>query len=137
MLEPSSMDFDKAMTLGPNVVATIIDDGAVLLDLDSKYFYTVNRSGQAIIAMLEDGVTAPDLLARCASWGMPDTQREEVRSFLARLADDRLIEVAPAAGAASSVSFDAAWQPPTIERQREPLQRIMASAFDPSLPLAE
>lgn len=137
MSQASSVDSDEAMTLGANVVATIIDDGAVLLDLDSKYFYTVNRSGQAIIAMLEDGVTAGELLARCASWGMPDTDRAEVQGFLTRLLDDRLIEPSPAPGDTAAVSFDAAWQLPTIERQREPLQRIMASAFDPSLPLAE
>jgi hypothetical protein len=29
------------------------------------------------------------------------------------------------------------WRPPTIDKHREPLQRIVISAFDPTLPLAE
>jgi hypothetical protein len=135
--DASSVDSETTMMLGANVVSTIVDEGAVLLDLESKYFYTVNRSGQAIIAMLEEGVSSRDLLAQCASWGMPEAHRGDVETFLSRLVDDRLIGTAPMAGAASTASLDAAWHAPTIERQREPLQRIMASAFDPSLPLAE
>ncbi len=137
MTDSSSVNSEATILLGANVVSTIVDEGAVLLDLDSKYFYTVNRSGQAIVAMLEDGVTERDILARCADWGMPDTHRGDVEAFLARLGDDRLIETGAGGGATTAVSLAAAWEPPTIERQREPLQRIMASAFDPSLPLAE
>jgi hypothetical protein len=40
------------------------------------------------------------------------------------------------AAAAGGVTV-AAWVSPSLSKHREPLQRIMVSAFDPGLPLAE
>ena len=83
------------------MVSTIVDDGAVLLDLNTKYFYSVNWPGAAIVMLLEGGVSRSEVIHACASWGMPSRAVRDVDGFL------------------------------------HTLQRIMASAFDPSLPLAE
>jgi hypothetical protein len=48
-----------------------------------------------------------------------------------------LVEECDATAPAPPVTFEGPWQPPAIERQREPLQSIVTSAFDPSVPLAE
>ncbi len=126
------------MALRPDVVATVLEEGAVLLDLESKYFYSLNRSGWAIAQLLEQGATRAQVLARCAAWGMEPGQTAAVDGFLDALVTDRLVETGdhPEDGP-DAAAFDGPWQVPSIERQREPLQRIMASAFDPSLPLAE
>ncbi len=35
---------EAAFRLRPDVVATVLDGGALLLDLESKYFYLLNRA---------------------------------------------------------------------------------------------
>ena len=45
------MDKASKLTLRPDVVATVLEDGAVLLDLETKYFYSVNPSGWAILQL--------------------------------------------------------------------------------------
>jgi hypothetical protein len=37
----------------------------------------------------------------------------------------------------AGISPEGDWRPPELEKHREPLYRIMTSAFDPTLPLAE
>lgn len=126
----------ERIALRPDVVSTVVDDGAVLLDLQSKYFYTVNRAGVAILTILEDGASRGEILRLCGQWGMPAMDTDSVTAFIDVLANDDLVEtIGP--GALGDSDFAAPWERPVIEKQREPLQRIMASAFDPSLPLAE
>lgn len=126
----------ERIALRPDVVSTVVDDGAVLLDLHSKYFYTVNRAGVAILTILEDGASRGEILRLCGQWGMPAMDIDSVTAFIDVLANDDLVEtIGP--GALGDCDFTAPWERPVIEKQREPLQRIMASAFDPSLPLAE
>ena len=110
--------------LRPDVVATVLDHGALLLDLDSKYFYLLNPSGWAVTQLFESGSSA-DL--------------EGVRSTVDEMIRERLLQ--PTNGAAATVPTDgeppAQWEPVKLERQAEPLQRVIVSAFDPSIPLAE
>ena len=127
----------EVMTLRPDVVSTVLDQGAVLLDLETKYFYTVNASGWAVLKMLELGVSRRQIAAQCLGWGMPEAQQADLERFLNRLQSERLIEAGGGSGAPQSHALEGPWCPPEIEKQKEPLQRIMASAFDPSLPLAE
>src|SRR5262245_56392860 len=47
----------KPLSLQPHVVTTVIDDGAVLFDLETKYFYRLNATGWAMVKMFEDGAT--------------------------------------------------------------------------------
>jgi hypothetical protein len=128
---------DRRIGLRDDVVSTIIDDGAMLLDLRTKYFFSLNPSGAAILELIEAGATRQEVLDACTDWGMPIDQAPMVDAFLDALARDDLIEVGVDGGPASAAPLAGDWLPPSVEKQREPLQRIMASAFDPSLPLAE
>lgn len=135
-LSETSLD-RAAFALRPDVVATVLDDGAVLLDLETKYFYALNASGWSLAQLFESGATAADAerFAR-ASGAAPD---DGVRRFVTALVDYGLVEEI-AEGAEADVTVVAAparWSPPTVERQAEPLQQVIASAFDPSMPLAE
>ncbi|HET6468254.1 MAG TPA: PqqD family protein [Geminicoccaceae bacterium] len=127
----------ETMALRSDVVSTVLDPGAILLDLETKYFYTVNASGWAVLQLLEQGASRHQIEAQCASWGMPATQQGELDRFLERLVGERLVETGAGGGPLQPVALDEPWSPPEIDKQKEPLQRLMASAFDPSLPLAE
>lgn len=127
---------NQSFTLRPDIVVTVVDDSAVLLDLDSKYFYSVNAPGWAIVQMLEAGAPEEGILARCRAWGCDPESDKAITGFLAEFRDHGLV-VAGGQGEAGEVSWNGPWCDPVIEKHKEPLQRVMVSAFDPSLPLAE
>ncbi len=124
--------------LRADVVVTVFDDGAVLLDLESKFFYTVNAAGWGIVQMLENGAAREQIVAQCRAWGDTDAGAATVNAFLDCFEQEGLVtrEAGTPAVAAASCLEDA-WTAPAIEKHREPLQRLITSAFDPSLPLAE
>ena len=127
-----------SLSLRPDVVATVLEDGAVLLDLDSKYFYSLNSTAWSIVQLFEQGTSIPEVESRCEEWGVPAAERNTVAQFIDTLLTERLV-VGGSAGAPgiSSPSAPAEWVAPRLEKHREPLQRVMVSAFDPSIPLAE
>jgi len=122
--------------LRTDVVATVLDHGALLLDLESKYFYLLNPSGWAVAQLFEDGATVEHAVERSRAWGASDADVEGVRDQVQRMSMERLLE--PASTPLNSVGDGVAiWEPVTFERQPEPLQKVIVSAFDPSIPLAE
>ena len=128
----------SALTLRPDVVATVLDEGAVLLDLQTKYFYALNPSGWAVVQLLESGTTASAVQACCARWGAPAD--DAARAFVESLHAFGLLEAADASLEpvdATAIEAPSPWSQPTVERQAEPLQQVIVSAFDPSIPLAE
>ena len=131
-----SLEPNGSFTLRPDVVATVLDHGALLLDLESKYFYLLNPSGWAVTQLFEEGASIDHALDRARAWGAPDTDLDGVRGALQQMIGERLLE--PSASVAN-VAGEAPpeWLPMTVERQAEPLQRVIVSAFDPSIPLAE
>jgi hypothetical protein len=123
----------QMLTLRPTIAAAVLDDGAVLLDLTSKYFYSLNGSAWAIVQLFETGASAADAERQCAAWG-----GDEAAAFIAQLMRYDLLEAA-AAGAVTvePPAYHGPWIAPVIEQQAEPLERVIVSAFDPSIPLAE
>ena len=126
----------SGFALRPDVVATILDHGALLLDLDSKYFYLLNPSGWAITQLFEDGATVEHALSRAQAWGATDADLGAINAMVGQMQSERLIEpTGSVANAAGTAPLE--WQPVSLERQAEPLQKVIVSAFDPSIPLAE
>lgn len=123
----------------PDVVATVIEDGAVLLDLETKYFYRLNRTGWAIAQLFESGATMQDVYAYCQALGAPASDQVSVSALIDMLLRDHLIEASDGQAQSNLNEQVAAidWSAPTIEKQAEPLQRVIISAFDPSVPLVE
>ncbi len=124
------------LSLRPDVAVTVLEDEAVLLDLETKYFYSINASGWAIVQLLESGVPRDQIAARCCEWGAKSEDAGAITGFIDVLARDRLL-IAMQQPAVPQPSTLRAWAAPVIEKHKEPLQRIMISAFDPTLPLAE
>ena len=122
--------------LRADVVATVLDHGALLLDLDSKYFYLLNPSGWAVAQLFEDGATVDHVVERSRAWGASEADLDAVRDQVRRMSAEGLLE--PAATPLNNVGEGVAnWEPVSFERQPEPLQKVIVSAFDPSIPLAE
>jgi hypothetical protein len=123
------------LSLRDTVSVGVLDDGAVLLDLESKYFYVLNATGWALTQAFESGASIDDVRRLARTWGASDDAG--VDAFVAQLQGFGLLESGAAGDAAPDVSFTRQWSTPTIERQAEPLQNVMVTAFDPSIPLAE
>jgi hypothetical protein len=124
----------QTMILRPTIAAAVLDDGAVLLDLNSKYFYSLNGSAWAIVQLFENGASAAEAQRQCTAWGAGDT----AAAFIAQLMNFDLLESATAdAVTLEPPAYQGPWIAPVIDRQAEPLERVIVSAFDPSIPLAE
>ena len=57
--------------------------------------------------------------------------------FINTLEEENLIVMFDQILPEEEINLNGVWTEPTIEKQKEPLQRIMTSAFDPTMPLAE
>jgi hypothetical protein len=119
--------------LRADVVATVLDEGALLLDLQSKYFYLLSPSAWGIVQLFEAGTTAEHARAVCAPVGAAPEEVDGVVSFLV---DEELVEPV-ATDECPDLALAVAWARPTIEKQGEPLQKVIVNAFDPTIPLAE
>ncbi len=127
---------DGHWRLRPDVVCTVLNDGAVVLDLRSKYFYSANATAWAILQMFETGATLAEVRAARQRWaGHKDAPA--VDEVLNQIFAEDLVEPAEAPATAPPEAAVSAWVPPMLCKNHEPLQRIMVSAFDPGLPLAE
>jgi hypothetical protein len=126
------------LVLRPNVAVAVVGDGAVLLDLETKYFFSVNSTGWAIVRMFERGTTPEQVRAQCRAWSGGNGIGQDVEAFMQTLLEERLVAEGKLDGTKGPEStLENGWSTPTIEKHSKPLQRIMTSAFDPSIPLAE
>jgi hypothetical protein len=123
--------------LRPDVVATVLSDGAVILDLRSKFFYSANPTGWAIAQMFETGATRAEVHAAGQRWGAGITDVPAINGVIDQMISEGLIEPVETPTPVTASVTVAAWIPPALSKHREPLQRIMVSAFDPGMPLAE
>jgi len=128
---------NESLALRSDVVVSVLEDGAVLLDLSTKYFYSVNSSGWAIVQMFENGSSAEEVKAKCRIWAGRDEDSTPINVFIETLLTENLVVMTTDPSAPHDARLNGGWSRPSIEKHKEPLQRIMTSAFDPSIPLAE
>jgi len=128
---------NRRWKLRPDVVATVLNDGAVMLDLESKFFFSANSSAWAIAEMFESGATRSEVQTACARWGAVNEDNLLVDEIIKQMIAEGLVKSAEGPAAPVQSALTKAWISPTLKKHHEPLQRIMVSAFDPGLPLAE
>jgi hypothetical protein len=127
----------EPIMLRSSVVPTVFADGAVLLDLNTKFFYHVNATGWAIVQLIEStGADMSAILDAARRWGFVPFERDEICRFVEQLVEFDLVEGGDPA-VPPDVEIPLRWTTPSIERKAEPLHRLVTSAFDPSIPLAE
>lgn len=121
----------------PSVVCTVLDDGGVLLHLDTRYYYSLNGPGLAVWSLLEAGEADP-VAQLSGRWAAPGL-RAEVDAFLAELARESLVVEGGGSPAGGSPLLDGVseWSAPRLIRHDVPLNQILSNPFDPSVPLAE
>jgi hypothetical protein len=127
----------RCWKLRPDVVATVLNDGAVMLDLESKFFFSANSSAWAIAEMFESGTTLSAVHEACVRWGAVNGDKLLIDGVIKQMVAEGLIKPADSSAVPARTSPAKIWVTPTLKKHREPLQRIMVSAFDPGLPLAE
>ena len=125
---------ESIWALRPEIIVTTMKDGAVLLDLDTKYFYSLNLSGWALAQQFELANSRGEAVAAAAGWNAPAGQ---VESFIDQLIEAGILAASSETPAVSDEVFTGTWSEPVMEKHREPLHKVMVSAFDPSLPLSE
>ena len=79
----------------PNKVAAEMGEETVILDIESGYYFQLNKSGARIWALIDSPVSVADLCARIeASFDVDrDTCRAEVTDFLALMREKGLIAI--------------------------------------------
>jgi hypothetical protein len=134
----------------PEVVYTDLEDGAVLLHGDTKFFYSLDRVGAEVWRLLDLTDTAEGLTQHIlAQYNVaPELARSSVAGFIEALEREQLV-VEGAAGDSSSAGNQRGPEPsagpsvrkpfsqPELVKHDEPLHAVVMNPFDPQLPLAE
>ena len=127
---------ESCWRLRSDVVSTVLHNGGVILDLRSKFFFSANSTALAIVQMFETGATDAQVLEASRKWGA-NGDLPAVQQIIEQIIGEGLVEsAAPPAGGLPDVTVTT-WVLPVLSKHTEPLQRIMVSAFDPGMPLAE
>ena len=129
----------------PEVVYTDLEEGGVLLHLETKFYYSVNEVGQTIWRLLDSTVRFEELIQGL----MEEYEVEENRArgsvsrFLQDLEREQLVvraEEDSYHGSSVGTIVPANKKPftePELIKHDEPLHEVVMNPFDPQLPLAE
>ena len=82
----------------PSVVCTDMDEGGVLLDLESTAYYSLNRSALRIWNLIDEAPTLDQLAARMTAEFEVDHERalQSVQRIVTMLESERLVRTEPA-----------------------------------------
>lgn len=109
----------------PAVIAEVIDDEAIIVNLDSGAYYSLRDSACKIWELLVQQMTAADVALWMAERysGSPDAIREGVETLLVQLLEEELLvpadvpaSSAPPPAAAQPASERPVFQPPVLEK---------------------
>jgi hypothetical protein len=133
-----------SLSKGPDVVSTELEEGAVLLNLATRTYFSLNDGALAVWNLIEPGRTIEEIAAALSgSFAGVEDHRYMVETFVDRLEAEKLVVRSESPG---EVSFDVApprgvpegmLEPPELLKHDEPLHEVPLHPFDPQLPLAE
>ena len=82
----NALDLDLIPKHGEAVIYRVVEDTAILLNLDNDYYYSLDPLGSEIWSMCDGTQTLGSMLDRvCAEY---DVEREQARGDLLELFDD-------------------------------------------------
>ncbi len=76
----------KAYKKNPSVACTELDDGAVLLNLDTKYYFNLNETGLRIWQILEESQNPLEIAERLAN--EYEVEMERAKASVVKLMED-------------------------------------------------
>ena len=130
------------------VVETVLEDGAVLLNLETKFYYSLNNTGYRIWQLIEEVKSSDELVQKILH--EYDSSEEEtakgVSLFIINLQEQQLVtsqnvENQTSNSAETSVKDEKSEKKsfinPELIKHDEPLHEVVQNPFDPQLPLAE
>lgn len=132
-------------TTNPEVVYTELDEGAVLLNMETRLYYSLDEAGVVIWKALDEPAEQEALAQALAARFAVDAEhaRHAASRFLDELQRERLAVPGPE-GSTSEPAIQPAsemrrlpFAEPQLIRHDEPLHEVSLSPFDPQLPLAE
>ena len=96
MVQPAKIDDMTVLRRNPAVVGADVADDAILLDIDSGYFFQLNRTGARIWAFIEQPQTLGALCDQMAAGHKVDVAecRRDVTEFVADLLERGVLQVA-------------------------------------------
>jgi hypothetical protein len=114
----------------PRVIGEVVDDEAILIDLETGSYFSLVGSGAHVWSAVERGDTLDEVLAALAATcdGLPADVAAQIRAFLQELVDAELVVAVPldaelgepVAGQDGSAVVSSAgpgtYQPPAIQR---------------------
>ena len=90
-------DIDDTMMVSrrENMIAADVGDEAVILDIQSGYFFQLNRTAALVWALLESSIAAGELCAKMAEAHSVDPAlcRDDVMEFIADMRERELIAI--------------------------------------------
>jgi hypothetical protein len=126
------------------VVCTELEDGAVLLNLETRLYYSLNDVGLEIWRLVDGAEGGPDIGQRLTGRVEvePERAKETASRFLEELERERLVVPGDPAPSPAPPLGDGSAQrrpfaQPVLVKHDEPLHEVATSPFDPQLPLAE
>jgi Coenzyme PQQ synthesis protein D (PqqD) len=129
----------------PDVQCTELEDGAVLLNMETRLYYSLNQVGLELWNAI-DGAEGPEQVASRLAEGFrveEDAALAAVSGFLPELERERLVvasEGEPGTAPAPEAAPEGQprdFEEPQLIKHDEPLHEVATSPFDPQLPLAE
>ena len=84
-------NMDQPLILRADVVVTNLEHETILLDLESKFFFSLNPAGWVVTELFEDGATRSQVEESCHRQ-LGDEGMLEVVAFLDALIAERLVE---------------------------------------------
>jgi len=130
-----------------DVVETVLEDGAILLNLETKFYYSLNNTGYKIWQLIDNVNSSQELIENILS--DYDSQQSEINEnvsdFLKDLEEQKLTTTSDGANTTSNSevsnikepSEKKSFQRPELIKHDEPLHEVVQNPFDPQLPLAE
>ena len=129
----------------PEVICTELEEGAVLLNMETRTYYSLNDPGREIWGLVEITESPEDLArALCGLFTASEDQALALVSpFLERLRTEHLLverteePSSRTAGGEPRPATKKALLAPELIQHDEPLHEVPVNPFDPQLPLAE
>jgi hypothetical protein len=129
----------------PDVECTELADGAVLLNMETRLYYSLNQTGLELWNAT-DGANGPEQVAKRLTEAFEIDEQAAlgaVASFMPELERERLVvelaeqAVPPVPTAEGPDGPRRTFEQPQLIKHDEPLHEVANTPFDPQLPLAE
>lgn len=132
------------VTKDPEVVETILETGAVLLHLRTKFYYSLNKTAHNIWKQIDSSATSNEVAHKLMS--IYDVEKEKlvgsITDFVNQLTQEELVmDSGDQTQSSYSGNFETGgkdrFTEPELIKHDEPLHEVSHNPFDPQLPLAE